>query len=104
MPKKVTKVVPAKGRPKAPYFRTNKSCWNCLEGFTECKHLDGHYRAGAMARTYPELVVILYECPCDASVKYLHHPDYSQPYMVVRFCQNCHRSEHTRLRLTGEVL
>lgn len=43
---------------------------------------------------------IIFECLHDGK-KQNHHPDYSRPYLVVRLCPMCHRSEHVRLNKVG---
>ena len=55
-------------------------------------------RVVQMVRHSPELVMCPYECSCDISHKEMHHPDYSQPYLVVKLCRSCHAAEHRRLR------
>ena len=45
----------------------------------------------------PQMVQIIYECPCGMDNKVLHHFDYFRPYMVLKLCTKCHGSEHKRL-------
>ena len=35
---------------------------------------------------------------CGASRAHRHHPDYSQPTLIVWLCNGCHGREHARLR------
>lgn len=60
-------------------------------------------KAHSLVKVHPELINILYECPCKATSKQLHHPDYSKPYDVLKLCNVCHRSEHKRLRSLADT-
>ncbi len=55
-------------------------------------------KAQSLAKYYPDKLVIVYECPCDAERKHNHHHDYTKPLEVLRLCPDCHRKEHARLR------
>lgn len=46
----------------------------------------------------PDLVTVLYECPCKVEQKHNHHFDYERPYDVIRLCMKHHMVEHKRLR------
>ena len=56
--------------------------------------------ASRLARHYPELLQILYECPCETNGngKHHHHFDYARPYEVIKLCDSCHMKEEKRLR------
>ena len=56
--------------------------------------------ASRLARQYPELLMIIYECPCDTNgtPKHQHHYDYSRPYEILKLCEACHAKEEKRLR------
>lgn len=56
--------------------------------------------ASRLARHYPELLQILYECPCEinGNGKHHHHFDYARPYEVIKLCDSCHMKEEKRLR------
>ena len=46
----------------------------------------------------PEMVSVIYECPCKKDKKELHHFDYFNPYQVLKLCRSCHAKEHGRLK------
>jgi len=46
----------------------------------------------------PEMVQIIYECPCHVEKKELHHWNYFEPYQVMKLCRSCHAIEHGRLK------
>jgi len=56
------------------------------------------YHAATLAKSHPERLNIIYECPHPAQSKHHHHPDYLKPYDVLKLCEPCHRAEHARLR------
>lgn len=55
-------------------------------------------KASSLVKSHPERLNILYECPCEATGKHHHHPDYSKTYDVILLCDRCHVIEHKRLR------
>lgn len=54
--------------------------------------------AQELSHYHKDHLLILYECPCDHPKKHNHHPDYNEPFMVIRLCPACHAKEHARLR------
>lgn len=62
--------------------------------------------ASRLARYYPELLSIIYECPCETNgnKKHHHHFDYTRPYEVLKLCDRCHIAEHKRLRRLTPIL
>ena len=59
-------------------------------------------KASVKARLHPELLNVLYECPCNSHDKHNHRFDYHKPFEVIRLCPNCHSKEHIRLRKLQE--
>ena len=60
--------------------------------------MDLKYKAHLEVLKNKDKVCILYECACVTNTtKHLHHPDYSQPFLVVKLCPSCHFKEHVRL-------
>jgi hypothetical protein len=59
-------------------------------------------RASQLARYYPDMVSILYECRCENGKKHRHHYDYKKPFDVILLCDQCHMTEHKRLRSLAE--
>jgi len=53
--------------------------------------------ANRLCSRYPERIVVLSECSCDAK-KINHHPSYKKPFEIMKICRVCHKAEHRRLR------
>ena len=82
-------------RAGTPYTIPIQFCPNCNP--YEPGHPRFESRAQTMSNQYPEKNTTLYECPCELPGKLKHHPDYSQPYLIVQLCQRCHMDEHKRI-------
>lgn len=57
-----------------------------------------YYNGWKHVHQYYEKNIIIYECPCEAKRKHLHHPNYDLPHLLIKLCPKCHGAETRRLR------
>jgi hypothetical protein len=57
------------------------------------KHRELTSWANRLCNLYPERVIVLRRCFCNAK-KISHHPSYDKPFEIMRICYKCHREEH----------
>lgn len=53
---------------------------------------------------HPDKVTVMSECKCNTEHKVKHHPDYNEPFNVVKLCRKCHGKAHSTINKQNKQL